>query len=45
MVDPVARRVTVHAPDAPPRELGETDTLDGGGLLPGFTLPVPGIFE
>jgi Uma2 family endonuclease len=44
MVDPVARRVTVHALDAAPRELGETDTLDGGGLLPGFTLPVPGIF-
>jgi Uma2 family endonuclease len=36
-VDPFARRVTVHRSGAPPLVLDETDILDGGDLLPGFS--------
>jgi Uma2 family endonuclease len=36
--------VTVYEPDKPPRTLREDDTLDGGTVLPGFTLPVRDIF-
>jgi Uma2 family endonuclease len=45
LVDPRKRTVTVHtAPDAP-AVLTEADTLDGGEVLPGFSLPVKRIFE
>jgi Uma2 family endonuclease len=39
-----AQRVTVHRPDAAPKTSGIEDTLDGGDVLPGFTLPVRDIF-
>jgi Uma2 family endonuclease len=45
VVDPDRRTVTVHAPDASPRTLREDDTLDGGAILPGFSLPVADIFK
>lgn len=45
VVHPVQRTVTVYTPDRHARVLSETDTLDGGDVLPGFTLPVAGIFE
>jgi Uma2 family endonuclease len=35
-VDPTARRVTIHRPIAAPESLGESETLDGGDVLPGF---------
>ncbi|HLZ71046.1 MAG TPA: Uma2 family endonuclease [Dehalococcoidia bacterium] len=41
---PRQRTVTVYEPDRPPRTLREDDTLDGGSVLPGFTLPVREIF-
>ncbi len=44
IVNPDAQRVTVHRPDAPPKTYGIAETLDGGSILPGFTLPVRDIF-
>ncbi len=43
-VDPRSRTVTVH--DAPGRftVLDETATLDGGEVLPGFVMPLRGLF-
>ncbi len=37
-VFPVSQRVEVHAPGQPVARLGIDDTLDGGDVLPGFTL-------
>ncbi len=45
LVDPDSRSVTVHSPDAATYDLTDADTLDGGGVLPGFTLPVRDIFD
>lgn len=44
VVNPDLQRVTVHRPDAPPKTYGLSDTLDGGAVLPGFTLAVKDIF-
>jgi Uma2 family endonuclease len=44
LVDPASRTVSVFRPDAAPRTLGEGDILDGGDILPGFSLPVAEIF-
>jgi Uma2 family endonuclease len=38
------RQVEVYAPGQPMRTLGIDDTLDGGAVLPGFTLPVATLF-
>jgi Uma2 family endonuclease len=38
------QRVTVHRPDAAPKVFGIDETLDGGRILPGFSLPVRDIF-
>ncbi len=45
VVDPQAQRATVYAPDAAPKLHTLTDTIDGGDVLPGFTLPVQQIFR
>jgi len=45
IVDPQARRVTVHTPDQLPRRLGPADTLDGNNVLPGFALPLADLFD
>ena len=44
IIRPRQRTVTVYEPDKPPRTLHEGDTLDGGSVLPGFTLHVREIF-
>jgi Uma2 family endonuclease len=44
VVSPEAQRVVVHRPDAPPKTYNIDETLDGGNVLPGFTLPVRDIF-
>jgi hypothetical protein len=44
VVDPDARTVIVHLPSAPPRLLRETETLDGGDVLPGFEALVGALF-
>lgn len=45
VVRPRRRQVTVYTVDGPPRILGEADVLDGGDLLPGFSLPVVDVFR
>ncbi len=40
VIDIDARTITVHTPNAPPLTLNDTDTIDGGDYLPGFTHPV-----
>lgn len=40
LVDPVKRTITVFAGDESPTTLGEEDTLDGGRVLPGFSIRV-----
>lgn len=45
VIDPETRGVVVHTADAPIRDWLEGDgTLDGGDVLPGFTLPVARLF-
>ncbi|MDQ3696159.1 MAG: Uma2 family endonuclease [Chloroflexota bacterium] len=44
VVDPVARIVTVIRHETSPRLYTRDDTLDGGEILPGFTLAVRDIF-
>lgn len=39
-VDPEARSVTVHRPGHEPEVLDESGMLDGGDVLPGFSLAV-----
>jgi Uma2 family endonuclease len=43
-VDPRARTVTIHRPGQEPEVIHEAGTLDGGDVLPGFSLPVEHIF-
>jgi Uma2 family endonuclease len=43
-VDPEARTVTVHHPGREPRVLEASQMLDGGKILPGFSLPIEHIF-
>ena len=44
VVDPKRASVAIHEPGCAVRRLGESDTLDGAPLLPGFSLPVREIF-
>ena len=44
LVDPLERTVTVFRPDAALKLLAEGDILDGGDVLPGFSVPVADIF-
>jgi Uma2 family endonuclease len=44
VVYPETREVEVYTPGQPMRKLGIDDTLDGGDVLPGFTLPLKEIF-
>ena len=38
--DPIARTLTIHTLNAPPRILTDADTVSGGDYLPGFVCPV-----
>ena len=40
VIDIDARTLTVHTAAAPPLTLTDTDTIDGGDYLPGFSCPV-----
>jgi Uma2 family endonuclease len=42
---PRQRSVSVHRPDADTRELGPDATLDGGDILPGFTVRVGDLLD
>lgn len=44
IVDPESRTVAVHHPDRTGRILIEGETLDGEGVIPGFSLPVAEVF-
>lgn len=44
LVDPLERTVTLFRPDAALKLLAEGDVLDGGDVLPGFSVPVADIF-
>ena len=45
ITDPEARIITALPQSGPTRMFAETDTLDGGDVLTGFTCPVRDIFE
>jgi len=45
LVDPRARTVVVDTAPGPARTLRESDALDGGDVLPGFTLPLRELFS
>lgn len=44
LADPETRSLTVYAPGQTARRLEREDTLDGGDILPGFTLPLSKVF-
>lgn len=44
LVNPATRTIVVFRAESDPVTLGEADTLDGGDVLPGFTVPVAEIF-
>jgi Uma2 family endonuclease len=44
-LDPEAESIDVYEPGKPPRTFGINDTLDGGTVLPGFTLAVKKLFS
>ena len=44
MVNPVSRTIDVYTSETDVRALTEADTLDGGPVLPGFTVPVRDVF-
>nr|WP_281380327.1 Uma2 family endonuclease [Armatimonas rosea] len=43
-LEPRTKRLTVHTPGSPPQVLTAADTLTGGDVLPGFTLPLSRLF-
>ena len=44
-VRPATRSILVHRPGQPPITLTGDDALDGGDILPGFSLPLSEIFD
>jgi len=44
VVYPRKRLVVVHTPDGGKRLMRESESLDGAGVLPGFTLPLADVF-
>jgi len=45
VIDPAERTVTVREAGAPDRRLTASDTLNGGSVLPGFSIPVAQLFS
>lgn len=45
VVNPADRTVEVHVPGRPARIVAEDGALDGGDILPGFSLPLQQIFR
>lgn len=44
-VEPIRQRITVYTPDRRARLLNSDDVLEGGDVLPGFSLPLADIFR
>src|SRR5262249_2045976 len=42
---PDERRVRIHPPGRPARDLAETDVLEGEDIVPGWSVPVREFFE
>jgi Uma2 family endonuclease len=45
LIDPETRTATIHRPDAEPVTIDEQGTLDGGDVLPGFSLRLGDLFD
>lgn len=45
LIDPIARTVTIIDGTLPPRELGESDVLTGGVVIPGFRCEIRELFD
>ena len=45
VADPARRTIMTIPADAPVRWLSESDTLDGGNVVPGFSCPISDVFE
>jgi Uma2 family endonuclease len=45
LVNPTTRTIVVFRSETNPVTLGERDTLDGGDVLPGFSVPIAEIFD
>jgi Uma2 family endonuclease len=45
LVDPEVKEIEVYIPGQPLKTYHLDETLDGGDVLPGFTLAVKDIFE
>lgn len=45
VIAPAARDATVYHPDSSPPVVREHESLDGEGVLPGFTLPLAELFQ
>ena len=45
VADPRAETLIVHTPAGEATTLSRADTLDGGGILPGFSLPLADLFD
>lgn len=45
IVDAVSRTVDVYRPEADVQTVSETETLTGGDLMPGFSLPLTELFD
>jgi Uma2 family endonuclease len=45
VVDPATKSVTIHRAETEPVTLGVADTLQGGDLIPDFSLPVADVFR
>jgi len=44
-IDPFRRTATIHTQGQPTRHLTETDFLDGGSVVPGFSIQLSALFE
>ncbi|HEV2108503.1 MAG TPA: Uma2 family endonuclease [Thermomicrobiales bacterium] len=45
LLDPARKTISVRTPDGPTYELGMDDTLDGGNMVPGFSVQVADLFR
>jgi Uma2 family endonuclease len=45
VLDPDLKQIEVYAPGQPPKVLGIDDVLEGGDVLPGFTVPLKDLFD
>ncbi len=44
-IDPDRRTATIYKPGHPTQHLNDTDSLDGGEIVPGFSIPLAKLFD